>query len=305
MADNENENQQVITQLTPEQEARLPHFRDKWIAIGHSTGRVNRAAAEDALARAYQKAGLAPPPVLYWEDSPLAGLHKATRLFNNLSDDEEPTQQQLMDQLNNVAYGAHDASWLSFYDCFKEFGLKQCEELQPLMDLAKDCGWLWMYDECAVLTEHPDVIHLDEENRLHCEDGPAIRYADGFCRYSWHGFGVEKSVIMDPVTVDRIDNERNAEVRRVLLERMTFEKYMKDSNVEVVHEDRYGKLIRKPNPQGDEPFMGVAVDNSTPEPDGSIRKYILPVPPTMRTAHEAVAWTFEKTPETYNPIVET
>jgi hypothetical protein len=34
------------------------------------------------------------------------------------------------------------------------------------------------------------------------------------------------------------------------------------------------------------------VVNSTPEQDGTYRRYLLRVPPTTRTAREAVAWTF-------------
>ena len=36
----------------------------------------------------------------------------------------------------------------------------------------------------------------------------------------------------------------------------------------------------------------VEVVNATPEPDGSYRHYFLQVPPGVRTAREAVAWTF-------------
>ena len=36
----------------------------------------------------------------------------------------------------------------------------------------------------------------------------------------------------------------------------------------------------------------VEVVNATPEPDGSYRRYFLRVPPQVRTAREAVAWTF-------------
>ena len=32
--------------------------------------------------------------------------------------------------------------------------------------------------------------------------------------------------------------------------------------------------------------------NGTAEPDGSFRHYVLQGPPTMRTAREAVAWTY-------------
>jgi len=49
----------------------------------------------------------------------------------------------------------------------------------------------------------------------------------------------------------------------------------------------------------------VEVRNSTPEPDGSRRTYFLRVPPTMRTAREAVAWTFGLGAVDYRPAVET
>ena len=48
-----------------------------------------------------------------------------------------------------------------------------------------------------------------------------------------------------------------------------------------------------PDPPVDgEPLTVVEVVNSTPEPDGSHRRYFLRVPPDTRTAREAVAWTF-------------
>ena len=49
----------------------------------------------------------------------------------------------------------------------------------------------------------------------------------------------------------------------------------------------------------------VKVVNSTPEPDGSFKDYFLRVPPDMQTAHQAVAWTFDKTVATYQPVLQT
>ena len=48
----------------------------------------------------------------------------------------------------------------------------------------------------------------------------------------------------------------------------------------------------------------VEVLNSTPEPDGTRRTYFLRVPPTMRTAREAVAWTFGLDGGEYRPAAE-
>jgi hypothetical protein len=39
----------------------------------------------------------------------------------------------------------------------------------------------------VVFQHRPEVIKFDDQNRLHCEDGPAIRYRDGYSVYSWHG----------------------------------------------------------------------------------------------------------------------
>ena len=44
--------------------------------------------------------------------------------------------------------------------------------------------------------------------------------------------------------------------------------------------------------------------NSTPEPNGEHKTYFLRVPPTMQTAHEAVAWTFDKKQIDYAPIFQ-
>jgi len=45
----------------------------------------------------------------------------------------------------------------------------------------------------------------------------------------------------------------------------------------------------------------VEVHNSTPEPDGTRKTYYLRVPPTTRTAREAVAWTFGMSGTEYRP----
>jgi hypothetical protein len=44
------------------------------------------------------------------------------------------------------------------------------------------------------------------------------------------------------------------------------------------------------------------VVNGTPETDGSRRRYVLRVPSRMRTAREAVAWTYGLTPERYGQL---
>ena len=49
----------------------------------------------------------------------------------------------------------------------------------------------------------------------------------------------------------------------------------------------------------------IEVVNRTPERDGRFKRYWLRVPPTMRTAREAVSWTFNMPAELYGPEIET
>ncbi|NJN23047.1 MAG: hypothetical protein HC812_20060 [Leptolyngbya sp. RL_3_1] len=58
----------MINELTPEQEALLPVYRDKWMAIGLSTEPCDRSAAESAARAAYEVAGLEPPKQFVWFD---------------------------------------------------------------------------------------------------------------------------------------------------------------------------------------------------------------------------------------------
>jgi len=48
----------------------------------------------------------------------------------------------------------------------------------------------------------------------------------------------------------------------------------------------------------------VKVVSATPETDSSFKDYFLRVPPGIQTAREAVAWTFGKTPDVYDPEQE-
>ncbi len=106
------------------------------------------------------------------------------------------------------------------------------------------------------------------------------------------------------LTPQRIREEENAELRRVMLEHYGYDRYLAESGAEPVQRDETGVLWRI-ELDGDEPMAMVEVVNSTPEPDGTHRTYWLRVPPRMRTAREGVAWTFGLEEGEYMPERET
>lgn len=149
-------------------------------------------------------------------------------------------------------------------------------------------------------------ICLDENNRLHCPDDAALEFPDGFKIFAWRGTAVPRDIIESPQTLTsrRIDEERNIELRRALIDKFGVANYLQEACAGIRDQSEMGTLYIKQMP-GDEPIALVRVKNSTPEPDGSFKEYFLRVPPTMKTVREAVAWTFHMRPEDYGPSLET
>lgn len=160
--------------------------------------------------------------------------------------------------------------------------------------------------EIVFVSKQPQTVCLNEEGRFHSTQGPVLQYPDGYSLYAVNGVIVPKRTAVAPetLTVAEIDGEINLEVRRIMLDRFGIQRYLMESNADIINEDEYGTLYRK-RMSGDEPLVMVRVKNSTPEPDGSFREYFLRVPPFMRTAKEAVAWTFDIEEDSYHPEKET
>jgi hypothetical protein len=176
---------------------------------------------------------------------------------------------------------------------------------RSFLELSESCGHYWLFDDACFLSERPGALHLDPLGRLHCETGPFIAFESGLRLWHWHGLRVRQATIEQPqkISVSAIEQERNAERRRVMIERYGQARYFTDSGAKLIHEDARGRLWRHAS-QWDE-HVYVEVRNATLEPDGSRKTYFLRVPPEMTNASEAVAWTFGLTAQTYQPTLET
>jgi len=151
-------------------------------------------------------------------------------------------------------------------------------------------------------TFYPLMVRLDAAGRLHCEDGPSMTFSDGFETFHIHGIEVGRQVIVAPheIPVEMIQACKNVEQRRVIIKRYGQQRYMEKLGLKPVHRDDWGELYKAPVP-GDEDLTMVKVVNNTPEKDGTYKDYWLPVPPSMKTAKEAVAWTWAKPEQEFNP----
>lgn len=122
----------------------------------------------------------------------------------------------------------------------------------------------------------------------------------------WRGVPVDERMVFAPETIEagEVLAQPNAEVRRVLLERMGYEKFLREAQAGELDRDRdpggERRLLRV-EMQGDEPLVCLAVFCPS-----TGRQYMLRVPPATKSCHQAAAWIagFDN-PNDYQPLQET
>ena len=333
-----------IESLTQEQIARFPEYVRNWTDIGLCTARASREAAEDAIRQMYRAGGKEPPRKIVWCGSPLSqGLTRAIILDKKMVSEigasvgdsvgasvRDSVGASVGASVGGSAYGQHDASWLAFYKFFHDECklVEQTEKLEGLWLLAKSAGWMLPHENICWVSERHNILERDERGLLHNLTGPACAYPDGWAIYAVHGVRVPSDIIEDrsTITVARIEAETNAEIRRVMIDLYGSKRYLVDSGATVIQElapDHYivglrtARLLRKEVPN-DETIIMVDVLNSTPEPDGSVKRYQLRIDPSAyeglasRDCLAAVASTWRrpdgslafKRPQDYQPVFE-
>ena len=122
----------------------------------------------------------------------------------------------------------------------------------------------------------------------------------------WRGITVSHRMVFEPHLLDPAEvlNERNAELRRVMIERIGYERLLSATNAEEVDRDQDAggerRLLRIPV-VGDEAIVCVSVKCPS-----TGHQFFLRVPPQMSTCREAVAWTAGyDDPDQYRPAYET
>ena len=165
----------LIDKLTPEQEALIPVYLEEFRKIGLSTEPCNRKEAEKALTEAQEYLKL-PKPEFIWVDSPYQGIVMAAKLANGT---ENPTKEQIKEQVDYMSYGSFDAYWGSFYSYIAEVLPVQKDNLANIVRrIMENCGCYWVFEGLIVVSEKPKAIHMKDE-KLHNPDGLALEYHDG------------------------------------------------------------------------------------------------------------------------------
>lgn len=106
-----------------------------------------------------------------------------------------------------VAYTAY----LSAFRDVLGLDLPEYEKYQWWEQAAIHGGFRAMHKEFCIVSDFPEILRVDNQNRPHCENGPSHRWRDGWSLYHWHGTKVPAHWIedrenLDPNEVIKADN---------------------------------------------------------------------------------------------------
>jgi len=173
------------------------------------------------------------------------------RVWNQVRD-QVRDQKMTFEQSACIGYG-YDADWLAFYQVFTELGIVKNDLLAKYDEFVSSGVWdTVMFQGVAIGCRRPEVVRRDDENQLHNDQKPAIRWRDGFELYYLDGVHLEKElwreIVSKEMSFAEIMRIENADHQAVAL------KY----NPEAILANG-AKLIDGPTSRGNELFL---IENS-------------------------------------------
>lgn len=141
------------------------------------------------------------------------------------------------------------SSWCGFISFFRDVLKVELEEFKDYAhyeNLALNSGWRYVHEKYCIISDKPQILSTMIRDGVHIpnnESGPSHSWADGWKLWYIGGVIVDEQIVMHPETqtIDQIDNEPNAEVRRIRIERFGWDKYLEAKEADVI-EHRYNPI---------------------------------------------------------------
>ena len=258
-------------ELTEEQELFANKAIDEAKAIAGS--KIDRVRARETIRRLYINAELNPNIPIIYAASPIAGavivqdetdgrLVLPTRrdgqsdaefqaeldvwsdnVVPSMNWDEvlnlEPVKRnQILSIVSNDSVESeYRLTWSAALKIGRHLGHKiNQEKCEEYIRGGEDIGWIIPYEEACIMIERP-TLRYDDQGQFHGDGVPAISYEDGYCIYLWHRtampakYGSVPSELWEPRW---LLEEKNSELRKILIENIGYDRIIADLNGEVI-----------------------------------------------------------------------
>jgi internalin A len=172
-----------------------------------------------------------------------------------------------------------------------KFGVTLDQKSQEIFhckqQLFEECGWILPFEKVCLICDRPLHLRFDAENQLHAEGEPAIAFADGYSLYFHHGVKLPEQygkVHPDLWQAEWLLSEENAELRRLLIERIGYDRICQQ--LQAVELDSWQE------------YTLLKIDDADVEPIYLLKMtcpstghiHALRVRPDLESAQEAIRW---------------
>jgi len=258
----------MINKLTPEQESKIPYYFKKWKDIGYSSDKI----IEDdiPLIKEYLAVADIHPKAVIILDSPMACQLVSNMLNISTQLDSQLYSQlysQLISQLSSQRLNYHTLSGygkcgniLAGYCAFYDFLISEVKPLDTdeqmrvwglFKRFSEKFHYIFPFKDMCFVSQKPEHI-IFQNDLMHHDTLPALRYPDGYELYSIRGVTIEKEIFEKlrdrTFELEDLTNMENADARAVAISMMRPELILEKENAELVHTGIKGtKLYRVPN----------------------------------------------------------
>lgn len=315
--------------ITEDERKEMEALSKLWIKRALRTTPVNVAEITSAIHGIYHDVGLETPNVVVvpspivmafaygasaaiWHNRK-TGSNGATKVPEfNIDQSEPKTSADVIANAAKVCYsiagkfglecaakwssayqgGAYWAGYESYLTAFRDIlglRLKEHDKYKNWERAAIAAPFRVMHEKFCIVSDFPEILKIDEQNRPHCADGPSHRWRDGFELYHWRGVKIPDEWIRDKALTPQIALScSNIEQRRAACEMLGWDRIISELDAKIIDDDNdpeIGVLIEVNLPDsGKEKFLRVQC--------GTGRMFAIPVPPDMNTALQAQSWTW-------------
>ena len=144
------------------------------------------------------------------------------------------------------------SSYLSFFRHVAKLDIAW-EKWDCWEKLSEHSGWRFVHEEFCIISDRPEVLKVDEDNRPHCEDGPFCRWRDGTELYSLRGVRLPAHWVLTPahaISPQSVLAEKNVDIRRELIRKIGIESMLTALPHKVLDTEGNYQLIRIDFPDG-------------------------------------------------------
>ena len=205
-----------LSKLSPQQKERLPQIRKEYIDKFLTFSEVNKEKAIKVITFAYSLINK-PCPSIYKVSSPKAGQLLANKM--------KGTKNKFYTFGSFLTIGW--ASFYAYYDAFVEFGIITESKFPKYLKLREfvDSGiFLTIEFENAIIVIEKPIFIKRLNGRMHCTDGPAIKWRDGYEMYFINGRCMPKEIfsrcLSGRITKKDFIQEENEDIKAGIYEIM-------------------------------------------------------------------------------------